>query len=67
VTIWNMPSPEAMANIRQATTIEKLVVQRSSAKKLFFIVTPIIASVISNETARGPKTGGQFASGTAEP
>ena len=62
-----MPSPEAMANIRQATTIEKPVVRRSSAKKVFFILAPIFASVISNETARGPKTCGQFASGTAEP
>jgi len=31
-----------MANIRQATTIEKPVVRRSSAKKVFFIVTPIL-------------------------
>jgi hypothetical protein len=56
-----------MANIRQATTIEKPVVRRSSAKKVFFIVAPIFVSVISNETARGPKTCGQLASGTAEP
>jgi hypothetical protein len=60
-----MPSPEAMANIRQATTIEKPVVRRSSAKKVFFIFAPIFASVIQNETARGPETGGQFATDQA--
>jgi hypothetical protein len=37
VTIWNMPSADAMTSIRQATSMEKPVVQRSSLRKACFM------------------------------